>query len=335
MRTFQQQVPCEGDDWITVAAHLPDAEDLPADPVVLFAWPGGGYSREYFDLRLPHLGQYSQAVHHTARGIIVIGCDHLGTGAGSEPDRTAMSFERLAEANRTVVDEVLRRLRSGELAPGTGAIEPRAVIGAGQSYGGLLLIVQQARLRTFDAIAVLGFCATGVVMPVAHANVTTVTGGVRSGGSGHSEHPLGALAYPFFWEDVPPEIVEADLSGSFPVRADPAPPWASSRRARGTRDLSHCAAHRRPLGCRDRVSDLPRDGPARCRSRSPRGAGLVPIGSGHHPDRDPPDGPHAQLCRHSRPAVGTAGQLDREPTRLMLMERPPASPADGRLPDPH
>ena len=144
-----------------------------------------------------------------------------------------MSFERLAEANRTVVDEVLRRLRSGELAPGTGAIEPRAVIGAGQSYGGLLLIVQQARLRTFDAIAVLGFCATGVVMPVAHANVTMVTGGVRSGGKEHSEHPLGALAYPFFWEDVPPEIVEADLSGSFPVRADPAPPWASSRRPGG------------------------------------------------------------------------------------------------------
>jgi len=59
---------------------LPDQPRSGKQPIVLFAFPGGGYFRHYFDLDLSHLpgcegASYSQADHHLASGIIVVTCD--------------------------------------------------------------------------------------------------------------------------------------------------------------------------------------------------------------------------------------------------------------------
>jgi pimeloyl-ACP methyl ester carboxylesterase len=235
MRTVELRVdlpshPALGESLHTaVSVHLPDPGALAEDPIVLFCWPGGGYAKEYSDVHGSGLAGYSQAAHHVARGLVVVAGDHLGSGASSEPNRSGVTFENLAAANRGTVEEVLRRLREGEISADVPPLRPRAVLGAGQSYGGLLLIVQQGRQRTFDGIAVLGFCATGVVLPQPHGNVTTAAGGVPVGEMSPRQH----MRWFFHWEDVPAEIVEPDMAGEHPTRADPLPMWASDRRPGG------------------------------------------------------------------------------------------------------
>jgi hypothetical protein len=51
---------------------LPEPDQLPARPVVAFCWPGGGYSRGYYDIQLPGFDRYSQAEHHAGRGVILV-----------------------------------------------------------------------------------------------------------------------------------------------------------------------------------------------------------------------------------------------------------------------
>src|SRR5207302_8939163 len=61
----------------------------------------------------------------------------------------------LADAN----DAAVRGVRAAlEVAPGL-------VVGMGQSMGGCLSVVTQARRRTFDALAVLGYSAIHTQMP--------------------------------------------------------------------------------------------------------------------------------------------------------------------------
>ena len=111
----------EGDLRTAALICLPAPDTLQERPVVAFCWPGGGYSRGYFDIRLRGLDGYSQAEHHAERGVIVVGCDHLGVGESSEPDRTRVTYENVAAANRATVDEVLRLLAEGALRRATRA----------------------------------------------------------------------------------------------------------------------------------------------------------------------------------------------------------------------
>ncbi len=47
---------------------------------MVFAMPGGGYSRGYFDMEFEGHSGYSQAAHHVERGLVVVSIDHLGVG---------------------------------------------------------------------------------------------------------------------------------------------------------------------------------------------------------------------------------------------------------------
>jgi len=43
-----------------------------------------------------------------------------------------------------------------------------------------------------------------------------------------SSRSIADFLYPFHWEDVPPEIVKADVGGGYPQRSTPVPPFGSA-----------------------------------------------------------------------------------------------------------
>jgi hypothetical protein len=181
-----------------ITVHAP--ADPVERPVVVFAFPGGGYSRGYFDIQRVELAGPSQAEYHCRRGALVIACDHLSVG-DSSPTVDDVTFGQLAAANHGTVAEVLERLRDGSLVERLDPVEPGLVAGVGPSMGGCLLVVQQADHRTFDAMAVLGYSGARMRMP---------------------QEPEGVewRRYAFHWDDEPPSLVDADLS-------DEPQPWKS------------------------------------------------------------------------------------------------------------
>ena len=150
---------------VALTIYLPEPARLCSPPMVMAAFPGGGYSRGYFDMHFSGHAQYSQAEHHTAAGLIFIAGDHLGVGDSSIPDFAKLSIEMIAAANDFAVREVIRRLEAGTLASGFPAVQGATKIGIGQSMGGCITIVMQGNHRTYDAIAPLGYSAIHTVLP--------------------------------------------------------------------------------------------------------------------------------------------------------------------------
>ncbi len=202
---------------VSVGGELNTAVTIvsPAKPdgTILFAFPGGGYSRRYFDLDFA--GGYSQAEWHAVRGWTVVCCDHLGVGDSSMPDPAAWGFDELADANHAAVTAVCERLQpSGP------------VLGAGQSMGGCLVIQQQATHRTFDAIAVLGFSAIHTVLPAPEGGYEMPEGLSLEDAATHITRAL--TTYAFHFPDEPSWLVTEDVDG-YPLRPDGrVPTWASA-----------------------------------------------------------------------------------------------------------
>ena len=201
-----------------VTAHLPEG---PLE-ALMFAFPGRGYSRRYYDIAGPGLSGYSQASHHAARGVAVIACDHLGVGDSTEPP-VQLTLQELAAANQATVEGVLALIRDGALAAGERG-RPVPVVGAGQSMGGCLLTVQQARHRTFDAIALLGWSGLHAVLPPAPG----APGASGSGTPPSRSRRTADLRHAFHWEDVPEAIAAVDSEWASGDTSRPMPPWRSA-----------------------------------------------------------------------------------------------------------
>jgi len=201
---------------VTVIAAPAMAAAL-ARPIVVFAFPGGGYGRRYFDLPLDGRGaggSYSQAEHHAARGAIVVACDHLG--CGESDGAPGLSLARIAAANAATVAEMRRRLAEGKAAPGLAAICDPVAIAIGQSMGGCFTIAVQARHRCFDAVAILGYSAHHTVVPV-------------PSGAAPGTFSLDVARYAWHWDDVPRELVEQDVPNyAVPHDGSPLPSWRSA-----------------------------------------------------------------------------------------------------------
>jgi pimeloyl-ACP methyl ester carboxylesterase len=220
---------------IAMTAWLPPAEALGADPVVIFASPGGGYTRHYYDIRTSAHADYSQAEAHVRHGFIVVAYDHLGVGDSSTEHLRDYTLAQLAAANDAAVRHVLEQLRQGTLSEHLPALPTLACIGIGQSMGGCVTIVMQGRHATFDAIAALGNSAIHTVLPQRDvaARQRSVEGHARIGARPvgdisveEASREVGDFVYPFHWEDVPADLLEADLSGGYPMRRT-APAWGS------------------------------------------------------------------------------------------------------------
>lgn len=240
MKSIDVRIPVKvartanGKGVVAATIHLPDA--LPAAPTVVFALPGGGYSRGYFDMHFAGHSGYSQAEHHTSAGIVLVAMDHLGVGDSSTEANEAIRIEDIAAANDEAVRDILRRLRAGTLAPALPAVEPGFVVGTGQSMGGGVTIIMQGRHRTYQAIAPLGYSAFQAVLPLrapeARQGIKAMFSHFRRSTPNaelsvpQTSAEIKDFLYPFHLEDVPQDIVAADLAGGYPLRENP-PPWGS------------------------------------------------------------------------------------------------------------
>ena len=242
MRSYDLKIPLgdevdlPGELHTAVTVHLPDviAGPLP----VIFAFPGGGYGRRYFDIRARP--GYSQAEYHTARGTAVVACDHLFVGDSAQPDIFSLTWENLAAANHVTTQAVLSGLREGTLIDQLPALTTSAVVAVGQSMGGCLLTVQQANHRTYDAVGFLGWSGIFTNFPAPRSGRITWPYPAR----GTDLRPLAATVlgkvgpdteharYCFHWPDEDPALVEPDIETFKPyrgvVRGDESTPWGSA-----------------------------------------------------------------------------------------------------------
>ncbi|HEV8311842.1 MAG TPA: hypothetical protein VGQ23_02155 [Burkholderiaceae bacterium] len=229
-------VPHAGRHEIAMTAWLPPAESMVLPrPVVIFASPGGGYTRHYYDIQAPGHEGYSQAEAHVRNGFIVIAYDHLGVGDSSTQHLCDYTVPHLAAANDAAVREVTARLLAGTLSEALPPLPGLVRIGIGQSMGGCLTIVMQGRHATFDAIAPLGYSAIHTVLPQrdetdrqralqSHARIGSRA--LADISVEESSREVVDFVYPFHWDDVPRDILDADMAGGYPLR-ETAPAWGS------------------------------------------------------------------------------------------------------------
>lgn len=220
---------------VAMTVFLPAAGSIGEPPVALFASPGGGYARGYFDIHVDGHENYSEAEYHTARGIIFVAYDHLGVGDSTTRYNSELRLEIIAAANDAAVREIVARLKEGRIADDFPPVADPFVVGAGQSLGGGVTMIMQGRHRTFDAVAPLGISGTHTVLPQPTPELQKLTRStyVFSRATPNAELVQRRAAkanpdyvYPFHWEDVPADILDADMKGGYPKR-DTAPPWGS------------------------------------------------------------------------------------------------------------
>jgi pimeloyl-ACP methyl ester carboxylesterase len=228
-------VSLSGRHAVAMTAYLPPAEALGPRPVAIFASPGGGYTRHYYDMQPPGYEGYSEAQAHVRQGFIFISYDHLGVGDSSTAHLREYTVPQLAAANDAAVREVARRLRAGTLSDALPPLSNLVHIGIGQSMGGCVTIVMQGRHGTFDGIAPLGYSALHTVLPQRdaaerqrgldhHARIGSRA--IDAISVEEASQGVADFVYPFHWEDVPVDILAADMSGGYPLRKT-APAWGS------------------------------------------------------------------------------------------------------------
>ncbi len=146
------------DEPVTVAGTvIADPATLRADPVVVFAVPGGTYSRRYWDLQPPGCTGYSQAEWVAERGDVLVAVDYVGGGESSRPvDGDFMTLEVCGDGAHAAFVEVSGRLLAGSLRPDLPALGTATFVGFGQSLGGFITMIQQGKYADYAAIAVLG-----------------------------------------------------------------------------------------------------------------------------------------------------------------------------------
>src|SRR5690606_38876409 len=208
--------------------------DLGDAPIVWFAWPGGGYTRRYYDLQLPGRTGYSQAEHLVARGAVLVACDHVGVGDSAIPEG-AFDHSEIARTSAAAARIVVDRLRAGALDHRLPALPNLFPVAMGQSYGGLLLTFLQAEHRLFQGVAMLGWSAIGTrVKDNSGAKDVPRPAdmqGLRELNEGLS-HPYRRS---FHFDDVPEDIVAEDMRG-YPARIGvPVPAWAAVHMPGGPR----------------------------------------------------------------------------------------------------
>jgi len=221
--------------------HLPDAIDGPVP--VIFAYPGAGYSRQYYDIDTT--AGYSQAAFHADRGAVIVATDHLWVGESWVGDPFDATYENIAAANDATADSILHQLQKGTITSVDGEVEVGSVeiattVGIGQSMGGCFLTVQQANHRTFDGVAFLGWSGIETNFPSPEGGRLVFPAPPR----GTDLRPLAAdlaglgaevtqhYEYCFHWPDEDPGLRQADLDAYNPdsgaVRGDGSCPWGSA-----------------------------------------------------------------------------------------------------------
>lgn len=166
----------------------------------VFCFPGGTYNKSYYDIDFEEAENYSFANSLANDGNIVICVDHLGVGESTKPaDGAVLTRNVLADTGATAVEYVTEGLTKGTLISGWPPIADIPRVGVGHSLGGLVLLALQARHKSFDAIAVLGW--SNQPISVAHDIPASEP---------YVQVDRNALRPFFHLEDVPEHIIVAD-----------------------------------------------------------------------------------------------------------------------------
>ena len=152
-----------GCNCLSVDLFVPDG--LGPSPILWVCVPGGGISRRYFDLAVS--GQddaFSMARYLAGGGDLVVTVDPPGVGESNAPDDGyALSPPVVADVLAAAMHGLETDLESGGVVGAElGSTAVRARVGLGHSAGALLVACQQARHRSYDALALLGFSASGL-----------------------------------------------------------------------------------------------------------------------------------------------------------------------------
>jgi alpha-beta hydrolase superfamily lysophospholipase len=209
--------PAEQAAWVFV----PPGGRL-TDPVtVLVCEPGGTYDKRYWHLEVPGHPGYSFAEDLAARGAVVIALDHLGVGESTVLDPPTLTSTAVAAADHHAVAEVRRRLAQGDLAPGLDPAPDPFVVGVGHSMGGMLVVRQQGRHRSFDAVAVLGWSNLGLEVHGGDDAVVSRFAGLTEEALAERWREFGdpttignraGLHGLFYLDDVPQAVLDADAA---------------------------------------------------------------------------------------------------------------------------
>lgn len=210
---------------MAVSVFLPDPAIVPERPVAIFAAPGGGYNRRYFFLQIPGHEGYDEAAYHIDRGFIHCAIDHVGFGDSTIPDLSKVGFQTLADTHDACVRQLVEMLRAGTLHDGFPAVRDLFAVGMGQSFGGGVTILTQARKGTFDAIIAAGKSAIHTCLPQPNPEMFEFSlqrsVDIKEG-MGQSPHTITQegidYVYAFHWEDVPRDIIAMDMEGGYPLR---------------------------------------------------------------------------------------------------------------------
>ncbi|HEY3673476.1 MAG TPA: alpha/beta fold hydrolase [Acidimicrobiia bacterium] len=155
-------VPLDGEHVMSGWVYAPLVIDPSSPPTVVFCLAGGRCTTSYFDLEVRGHEGYSMARHLAGRGLVVVALDHLGLGASSPLQDICVVTPHVAAATHDhAVRDIADRLRAGTIVDGLPAFAPHALVGLGHSMGGMVIVVEQAEHRTFDAIVVLGHSGDG------------------------------------------------------------------------------------------------------------------------------------------------------------------------------
>ncbi len=224
-----------GKHLVAMTAWLPDPALLTAQPVAIFGSPGGAYTRHYYNMRFAGHEGYSEAEAHVRNGFIFVAYDHLGVGDSSTEHLREYTVHQLAAANDRAVREVAARLRSGLLAANYPALADICLIGIGQSMGACVTINMQGRHQTFDGIGILGYSAIHTVLPQRNEaarqrsiddHTSIASRALKDISVEEASTGVADFVYPFHWEDLPADILNADMAGGYPMRKT-APPFGS------------------------------------------------------------------------------------------------------------
>jgi len=148
-----------------IAADLFVTQSVRPTPLLWVCIPGGGMSRQYFDLDVAGLnGAFSMARHLAAGGDLVVTVDPPGVGGSDAPDDGYSLTPRVVADVLAVALAGLRAALGSDAfaAAGLSGVVPRAVVGLGHSAGALLVAFQQAHHHSYDVVALLGFSASGL-----------------------------------------------------------------------------------------------------------------------------------------------------------------------------
>lgn len=159
-------LPAAGGKVEVAATLIADPALVPPRPLVVVGVPGGTYHRRYWDMRPPGRPGYSMAAWLAARGAVFVACDYLGGGDSSRPeDGDFMTLTACADAAHAVYLRVRAELDAGTLSAQLPALAGATYVGAGQSLGGFVTMVQQGRHADYSAVAIFGASPLVIELP--------------------------------------------------------------------------------------------------------------------------------------------------------------------------